>query len=130
MVWKQVAGKDEIPEGKMKAFEIGDERITVANVGGKYYAFNDRCGHMNGPLHMGVLDGKILTCPMHFAKLDVTTGEVVSQPVSASPPGAENLPQEFLEYMARFGELMAEIKTKPLETYEVALEGDWVKVNI
>lgn len=130
MEWKQIAKKDEIPEGKMKAFEVGDERITIANVGGKYYAFNDRCGHMNGPLHLGVLNKTVVTCPLHNAAFDVTTGEKISDPLMGSAPGMENLPQEFLAYAERMGELMSKIVTKPLMTYEVRVEGDGIRVYI
>jgi nitrite reductase/ring-hydroxylating ferredoxin subunit len=39
------------------------------------------------------LEGKVVTCPNHQAKFDVTTGKVVSPPVEAlSRPNIEDLP--------------------------------------
>lgn len=73
----RVAGKAEIPVGKMKL--VGKE-ILIANVNGNYYAINDRCTHAGGDLSQGVLEGNIVTCPIHHAQYDVTTGKVVSHP--------------------------------------------------
>ena len=74
-------GADEIAPGGMKAVELEGNEIVVCNCGGKYYAVQRRCGHMNAPLDMGTLDGTYLTCAMHCAQFDVTTGESLSGPV-------------------------------------------------
>jgi len=76
----KVAVKSEIEPGKMKAVEVGDKDILVANVGGEFYAIGGKCTHMAGDLSKGTLEGNIVTCPRHHAKFDVTTGKVVSHP--------------------------------------------------
>ena len=76
----RVAGTSEIPVGKMKAVEVEGNDILIANVNGNYYAINNKCGHAGGNLSQGVLDGNVVTCPNHHAKLDVTTGKLVSKP--------------------------------------------------
>jgi nitrite reductase/ring-hydroxylating ferredoxin subunit len=50
-----VAKVDEIPAGKTKHVEIDGKEIMIANVNGKFYALDDRCGHMNALLSMGNL---------------------------------------------------------------------------
>jgi nitrite reductase/ring-hydroxylating ferredoxin subunit len=65
----------EIAPGGMKAVEIEGHEVVVCNAGGKFYAIQRRCGHMNAPLDKGTLDGIILTCPMHCAQFDIITGE-------------------------------------------------------
>ena len=70
----EVAKTDEIAPGGMKCVKAGEREIVVCNCDGRYYAVDRRCGHMNGPLEMGALDGTILTCPMHHVQFDVTTG--------------------------------------------------------
>jgi nitrite reductase/ring-hydroxylating ferredoxin subunit len=65
----------------MKAMELDGNEIVICNNGGKYYAIQRRCGHMNAPLDMGTLDGIYLTCPMHCAQFDITNGEALSGPV-------------------------------------------------
>jgi nitrite reductase/ring-hydroxylating ferredoxin subunit len=37
----------------MKHVEIKGKEIAIINLDGKYYAINDRCGHMNAPLSKG-----------------------------------------------------------------------------
>ena len=76
----RVAGKTEIPVGKMKAVKLEGKEILIANVNENYYAIGNRCTHAGGDLSQGVLEGNIVTCPKHHAKFDVTTGKVVSQP--------------------------------------------------
>ena len=71
----EVAKNGEIAPGGMKYVNVGDREVVVCNCDGRYYAVDRRCGHMNGPLEMGTLDGTILTCPMHHVQFDVTTGQ-------------------------------------------------------
>jgi nitrite reductase/ring-hydroxylating ferredoxin subunit len=63
----------------MKHVEIKGKEIAIINLDGKYYAINDRCGHMNAPLSKGEIrnvHGKdIVTCPLHFATFDIVTGK-------------------------------------------------------
>lgn len=51
----------------MKHIEIDRKEIAIANIEGKYYAFDDRCGHTGAPLSMGAINGNIVTCPLHGA---------------------------------------------------------------
>ena len=76
----RVAGKSEIPVGKLKAIKLEGKEILIANVGGNYYAIGNICTHAGGDLAQSVLEGNIVTCPKHHAKFDVTTGKVVSPP--------------------------------------------------
>lgn len=70
----------KIAENNMQVFNIEGHEILVVNIKGKFYAVSNRCPHLNYPLYMGSLNGKIITCGFHYAKFDVTTGEVLSPP--------------------------------------------------
>jgi len=76
----RVAGKAEVPVGKMKAIKLEGKEVLIANVNENYYAIGNRCTHSGGDLSQGVLEGNVVTCPKHHAKFDVTTGKVVSPP--------------------------------------------------
>ncbi len=91
----------EIPEGTMKSAKIGEKEILVANVDGKFYAIGGRCTHRGGDLSKGNLSGRIVTCPVHGFKFDVTTGKIAYAP-----------------YEVR---LMRLIKNEP--SYEMKIEG-------
>jgi nitrite reductase/ring-hydroxylating ferredoxin subunit len=90
----EVGKVDEIPVGKMKHVEVGEKEILIANIGGKFYAMDDRCGHMNARLSMGNIssDG-IVTCPFHGARFDATTGKKVKEPVLTPSQQMEPLPK-------------------------------------
>jgi nitrite reductase/ring-hydroxylating ferredoxin subunit len=84
----------EIAVGEMKKVILDDRDVLIANIGGIYYAVGSECTHFGGDLSEGVLEGKIVTCPNHKARFDVTTGKVVSPPAEPlSLPNIEDLPK-------------------------------------
>lgn len=76
----KAAETSEVPVGKMKIIKLEEKEILIANVDGNYYAIGNRCTHAGGDLSRGSLEGKIVTCPKHGSKFDVTTGKAVSGP--------------------------------------------------
>lgn len=125
----EVAKIDEIPPGKMKHVELDGKEIVVSNVNGKFYAMDDRCGHMNARLSNGNINQNIVTCSFHAAKFDITTGKKVGEPVLEIPPDMEPLPPKWQKYMENVGKEMSYIKTYDQNTYEVTIEGDVVKIK-
>ena len=124
------AGKvSEINNGHMKHVEINGKEIAIANLDGKFYAFSDRCGHMNSRLSRGSINKNVVTCPFHDAKFDVTSGKKVGEPVLDLPPGMEPLPPSWQKYMGTVGEEMSFIKTHDQEVFEVKVEGDSIKIK-
>jgi nitrite reductase/ring-hydroxylating ferredoxin subunit len=120
---------DEVAPGGMKAVELEGKEFVVCNCGGKYYAIQRRCGHMNAPLDLGTLDGTYLTCAMHCAQFDVTTGEALSGPV---PPdfGGEVPPPRLGQFLEIVGKLMEHIRTESIRTYATKLESGWVLIAV
>lgn len=76
----KVAGATEIPEGELRAFDVGATRVAVANAGGALHAFGDTCTHLQCSLAEGRLEGTVVTCACHGSQFDVTTGEVLRGP--------------------------------------------------
>jgi 3-phenylpropionate/trans-cinnamate dioxygenase ferredoxin subunit len=97
----KVAQAAEIPPGRMKAVDVHGERVTVANAQGTFFAFSDSCTHDGGPLCEGELEGETVTCPWHFSRFSIRTGEVVDSPAP-----------------------------EPVRTYPVRIEGDGVLVGL
>jgi len=124
------AGKvSEITEGHMKHVEINGKEIAIANLDGKFYAFADRCGHMNARLSRGNINQNIVTCPFHAAKFDITSGKRIGEPVLELPPGMEPLPPNWQKYMGVVAQEMSFIKTFDQEIYDVKVEGDTIKIK-
>jgi 3-phenylpropionate/trans-cinnamate dioxygenase ferredoxin component len=67
---------DELPPGEVKIVRAGELAIGVYNLGGEYYAIEDRCSHDDGPLAEGTFDPATCTveCPRHGSLFDLHTG--------------------------------------------------------
>jgi 3-phenylpropionate/trans-cinnamate dioxygenase ferredoxin subunit len=96
-----VGGKDEVPEGEMRQFQVGGEDVAVANVDGELHAFSDVCTHRQCSLAEGDLDGTTVTCACHGSEFDVTTGDVLGGPA-----------------------------VEPVQTFRVTVEGDDLKIGL
>jgi nitrite reductase/ring-hydroxylating ferredoxin subunit len=126
----EVAKIEEIPSGKMKHVELDGKEIVVANLNSKFYAMDDRCGHMNALLSMGnISNDGVVTCPFHGARFDIATGKKVKEPVLAPSQEMEPLPKRWQNYMEHAGQLMSHIKTYDQQTYEVLVDGNRIKIR-
>ena len=82
---------DEFPEGGRKIVEVGGRSIGIFRIGGEFYAINNSCPHMGGPLCLGrvrpwvrstrpgefAMDESDATigCPWHNWQYDLATGQ-------------------------------------------------------
>ena len=48
--------------GDGQAFEVGDSRLAVYNIGGGFYVTDDECTHASASLADGMLDGDVIEC--------------------------------------------------------------------
>ncbi len=120
----EVAKVTEIPPGSMKRVRAYDQDILLSNVDGKIYATSNRCGHSSASLVRGALQGSVVTCPLHGAKFDVTTGKNLSGPKLGLPPEVmQKLPQEMLAMMKKTADIISDIEVEPLKTYKVGIKG-------
>jgi len=78
--WVDVARVGEISDGSCKLFDLDDEDIAVFNLGGEYYAIEDRCTHDGGDLASGWIEDGCAVCPRHGARFDIRTGKVMAPP--------------------------------------------------
>lgn len=129
-VFVEVAHTNEIAQGRMKSVEVKGVDILIANVDGKFYAIDDRCGHMNALLSMGSLKGKIVVCPFHFAEFDVTTGQKIKDPRSESLENLDKLPEDMQKFLIYAKKLVDPVKTYDMQTHEVKVEGDKILIRI
>ncbi|GAB4570714.1 MAG: hypothetical protein Kow0077_05480 [Anaerolineae bacterium] len=89
--WVDVCPVEELPPGEQRIAYLDGQQVAIFNVDGTYYALSNRCSHARGPLSEGNIemeDGTCsVTCPWHYAKFDLATGQVLdgvaSAPVSA-----------------------------------------------
>jgi nitrite reductase/ring-hydroxylating ferredoxin subunit len=125
----KVLSANEVAPGGMKFVEVEGQEIIIGNCDGKFYAVQRRCGHMNAPLEMGTLDGTILTCPMHCAQFDITTGEALAGPVPHDV-GNEIPPPKLANLLRNVGMLMGHVKTQSILTYETKVKSGVIWIAI
>jgi nitrite reductase/ring-hydroxylating ferredoxin subunit len=125
-----VVNTRDIVPGTMKNVQVNNRDILIANVEGKFYAMDDRCGHMNALLSMGKLQGKNVVCPFHSAQFDVTTGKKVKDPAPESFKDVERLPQEMQQFLVYAKKLIDPVKTYDIRTYQVKIEGGTVFLQV
>lgn len=95
----------ELSPGQMTWVSVDGERVLLANVGGTFYALEDTCGHQRMALSRGRLEGYEVECPLHFARFDVRTGELITGPVS----------EDVLTYAVRVENDTVYVKQEPNE---------------
>jgi 3-phenylpropionate/trans-cinnamate dioxygenase ferredoxin subunit len=79
MKFVAVAAASELANGAIKAVDIGEQELLLAKIEDAYYAVSRRCTHMAENLCHGTLDGRVITCPRHGARFDVTNGKAVGK---------------------------------------------------
>jgi nitrite reductase/ring-hydroxylating ferredoxin subunit len=72
----------DVPAGSVAAFEIEGKQVSVANVDGRFFAFDDACTHRGCSLATGSLKGTSVTCPCHGSVFRVTDGSVINGPAT------------------------------------------------
>jgi nitrite reductase (NADH) small subunit len=72
----QVIGTvEEIPVGEGRAFAVEGTQVAVYRLrDGSLRALAAVCPHMGGPLADGLMDGRVVVCPLHGHTYDLITG--------------------------------------------------------
>jgi len=78
--WQKVCRESDLAEGALRLVKAGEDDVLVVRVEGRVFAVGNKCPHYECPLNEGVLLGRVVVCRCHDARLDVTTGKVVSAP--------------------------------------------------
>ncbi|MPM63512.1 3-phenylpropionate/cinnamic acid dioxygenase ferredoxin subunit [bioreactor metagenome] len=72
-----------IGEGQALKVELNGLQIALFNIGGEFFALNDRCSHGNASMSEGyVEDDFTVECPLHSARFCVRTGVPQCQPAT------------------------------------------------
>jgi 3-phenylpropionate/trans-cinnamate dioxygenase ferredoxin subunit len=69
-----------LEEGDLESVEAGPFKVVICRVEGRFYALEDECSHAETALSEGLLEGYLLTCPLHFAQFDVRDGTHTGPP--------------------------------------------------
>ena len=81
----RVAAADELVTGEGRVVEVEGRELALFNVDGVYHCIENACPHRGGPLGEGDLDGRVVSCPWHAWRWDVTTGANTNNPAVRVP---------------------------------------------
>jgi 3-phenylpropionate/trans-cinnamate dioxygenase ferredoxin component len=76
----KLADAADVRPGEGRTVEVGGRTLAVFNIDGQYFALDNTCLHRGGPLGEGDIDGRVVICPWHGWRWDVTTGANVNNP--------------------------------------------------
>ncbi|HBY95533.1 MAG: Rieske 2Fe-2S domain-containing protein [Ardenticatenaceae bacterium] len=75
-----VANADSVRDRETLRVELDGDIMTIANLAGRFYAFQEFCTHRYGPLSEGHFENHEVMCPWHRSCFDVQTGRVTQGP--------------------------------------------------
>jgi nitrite reductase/ring-hydroxylating ferredoxin subunit len=100
-----LAAAAELEPGSMRRVTLAGLDLLVAGTPAGIVVTDDRCPHMAAPLSLGKLDGCVVSCPLHDAEFDLSSGDVLRMPTTGGldpegvyhgpilPPGVEPRPE-------------------------------------
>ena len=97
----EVGKTDDLQPGQGMLVEVEGSEIALFNCDGTFYAIDNECTHVGGPLCEGTIEGDVVICPWHGAEFDIKTGDVVGAPAE-----------------------------RPVRSYKVQVEGNTIKIEI
>jgi 3-phenylpropionate/trans-cinnamate dioxygenase ferredoxin component len=99
---RRLASLADVPPNTLLSVEVDGRNVCLANADGRIYAFRDNCSHKDFPMSAGSIHGgATIECAWHGARFDMATGKAIRLPA-----------------------------IKPIQTYEVTLDGDDILVAV
>ena len=77
---------DGLKPGEVRQETIGGKDVAIFNIGGAFFATSDFCTHLRGRMSDGHVEGETVTCPLHFGKFNIRTGQAMNPPCKAGLP--------------------------------------------
>ena len=73
----ELASVEGFENGTMRQADLEGHEFLVARIDGEFYVTDARCAHLGGHLARGVLEGNVVTCPLHHSQYDLRDGSVL-----------------------------------------------------
>ena len=80
MPFVKVAATSDLDNNSARLVESGGKSIALICADGEYFALDNTCTHVGGPLCEGLVREGTITCPWHAAQFDVKTGKALAGP--------------------------------------------------
>jgi nitrite reductase/ring-hydroxylating ferredoxin subunit len=118
MSFIRVANVEEILPGTARRVPVAGRTVAIFNLGGAFYALDDRCPHEGGFLSLGATEDRRVNCPVHGATFDLRTGQALEPPA-----GESTLTQDVRAYRTRVVGTEVEVDIEEQNTGEGGSRG-------
>ena len=76
----KVAQRGDLGNNAGKLVQAGGKDIALIRAGDSFFAIDNECSHVGGPLCEGTVSGDEVVCPWHAARFSLTTGKAMAGP--------------------------------------------------
>lgn len=77
--WRDVMAAADVADGAVERVACGVRTVFVYRAGETYKVYDSHCPHQVTNIPHLALEGKTLTCPKHFWKFDISTGQCIDK---------------------------------------------------
>ena len=78
--YSYVSDISDIEAGHSISVNVEGKKVLICNTDEGFFAVEDMCTHALIPLCGGLIQGTLISCPLHGAVFDLKTGEVMAPP--------------------------------------------------
>jgi NAD(P)H-dependent nitrite reductase small subunit len=75
--WTRITRVENIPPREGRAVTLGDTKIAIFNLDGRFLTIENTCPHKGGPLCDGIVSGAVVVCPLHGRRFDLESGMAI-----------------------------------------------------
>ena len=77
--WVVVAQATDLLPQSARVVQAGEVEVALIRTATGFFALDNACPHTGGPLGEGLVQGNIVTCPLHGWQFDCTTGACLTE---------------------------------------------------
>jgi nitrite reductase/ring-hydroxylating ferredoxin subunit len=72
--WVKVGTEEQFSDGTLHTVAIERQRLVIAQLKGRLFAFDALCPHAQGPMERSEIEGAIVSCPLHAWRFNLEEG--------------------------------------------------------
>lgn len=73
----RVCAAEDVPLGEGRSVTVGGRPLAVFHTSEGFFALDNTCTHMGGPLGDGIVADETVACPLHDRRFQLATGRAV-----------------------------------------------------
>ena len=74
---------EDVPLGEGRPVTVGGRPLAIFRTSRGFFALDNTCTHMGGPLGDGIVADETVACPLHDRRFELSTGQPVGHDCGA-----------------------------------------------